>query len=305
MHLPKAIRYTRIMDHTLPILDPSPDFASEANGSIALEKLAALKEELIPKVREGVLVAFSGGMDSAFLLWAANQVMKEAGGRVVALTTTSPSTPARDKEDAMAFSQSLAMEHIWEESLEMSLPEYSRNDRERCYHCKAELFRIAGRVATDSGLRWLPYGYNASDHQDDRPGHRAAQEVGALTPLSDAGLTKPEIRYLMQEAGLPLSGKPASPCLSSRIMTGIGITSEKLRDVEEMEAILRRAGVSNLRVRVCKDEEDSLFLRVEVPHDQMVMVLSCREELQREGTERGYRWVTLDLGGYRMGGGVS
>ena len=187
----------------------------------------------------------------------------------------------------------------------MSLPEYSRNDRERCYHCKAELFRIAGRVATDSGLRWLLYGYNASDHQDDRPGHRAAQEVGALTPLSDAGLTKPEIRYLMQEAGLPLSGKPASPCLSSRIMTGIGITAEKLRDVEEMEAILRRAGVSNLRVRVCKDEEDSLFLRVEVPHDQMVMVLSCREELQREGTERGYRWVTLDLGGYRMGGGVS
>ncbi len=300
-----ATRYLRIMDHSLPILDPSSASALEADGSVASGKLAALKKGLAQRVREGVLVAFSGGMDSAFLLWAANQVMKAEGGRVVALTTTSPSTPSRDKEDAMAFSRSLGVEHIWEESQEMSLPEYSRNDRERCYHCKTELFRIAGKVAEESGLRWLLYGYNASDHQDDRPGHRAAQEVGALTPLSDAGLTKPEISYLMKEAGLPLSGKPASPCLSSRIMTGIEITPDRLRDVEEMEAILRDAGVSTLRVRVCEDEKGSFFLRVEVPPDEMEGVLSCREELQQEGTERGYRWVTLDLGGYRTGGGVS
>jgi uncharacterized protein len=293
------------MVHSLPILDSSSVFASETDGSVATGKLAALEEELAQKVQEGVLVAFSGGMDSAFLLWAAHQVMRNAGGRVVALTTTSPSTPARDKEDARAFSQSLGVEHIWEESLEVSLPEYSRNDKERCYHCKAELFRIAGMTAADRGIRWLLYGYNASDHQDDRPGHRAAQEAGALTPLSDAGLTKSEISYLMREAGLPLSGKPASPCLSSRIMTGIEVTPEKLRDVEELEAILRRAGVSTLRVRVCKDEQGSLFLRVEVPPDEMGAVLRCREELQREGAERGYRWVTLDLGGYRMGGGVS
>ena len=305
MRFPVATRYTSIMNHSLPILKPSSVFASEVDRSVAAGKLGTLKENLIQKVQEGVLVAFSGGMDSAFLLWAANQVMKEAGGRVVALTTTSPSTPARDKDDARAFSQSLGVEHIWEESLEIFLPEYSRNDKERCYHCKAELFRIAGRVAEDTGLRWLLYGYNASDHQDDRPGQRAAQEVGALTPLSDAGLTKPEISYLMQKAGLPLSGKPASPCLSSRIMTGIEVTPDKLRDVEEMEAILRRAGVSTLRVRICKDEEDSFFLRVEVPPDEMDAVLRCREELQREGAERGYRWVTLDLGGYRMGGGVS
>ncbi|MCJ7630256.1 MAG: ATP-dependent sacrificial sulfur transferase LarE [Longimicrobiales bacterium] len=293
------------MNHSLPILDPSSAFAAEADGSAAARKLAALKEDLFRRVREGVLVAFSGGMDSAFLLWAATQVMEEGGGRVVALTTTSPSTPARDKEDALAFSRSLEVEHIWEESLELSLPEYSKNDRERCYHCKVELFRIAGNVAQGAGLRWLLYGYNASDHHDDRPGHRAAQQAGALTPLSDAGLTKPEISYLMQEAGLPLSGKPASPCLSSRIMTGIEITPQRLRDVEELEGILRGAGVSTLRVRVCKDEEGSFFLRVEVPPDEMDAVLVCREELQQEGTLRGYRWVTLDLGGYRMGGGVS
>ena len=305
MHFPITTSYRMFMDHGLPILDPSSASALEADDSVASGKLVALKKGLAPRVREGVLVAFSGGMDSAFLLWVAQQVMLEEGGRVVALTTTSPSTPSRDKEDAIAFSGLLEVEHIWEESQEMARPEYSRNDRERCYHCKTELFRIAGKVAENAGLRWLLYGYNASDHSDDRPGHRAAQEVGALTPLSDAGLTKPEISYLMQEAGLPLSGKPASPCLSSRIMTGIEITRDNLRDVEAMEALLRNAGVSTLRVRVCKDEEDSRFLRVEVPPDEMEKVLSCRAELQREGLERGYRWVTLDLGGYRMGGGVS
>jgi uncharacterized protein len=109
----------------------------------------------------------------------------------------------------------------------------------------------------------------------------------------------------MREAGLPLSGKPASPCLSSRIMTGIEITPERLKDVEELEMILRRTGVSTLRVRVCREVDQSFFLRVEVPPEEMEKVLRCREELQREGTRRGYRWVTLDLGGYRTGGGVS
>jgi len=304
-HIPMDSRYWMNMDHNLPILDPSSATASEVDGSVASGKLASLKKALTPRVREGVLVAFSGGMDSAFLLWVAQNVMMEKGGRVVALTTTSPSTPSRDKEDAVAFSGVLGVKHIWEESQEMSRPEYLRNDRERCYHCKTELFRIAGKVAEDADLRWLLYGYNASDHTDDRPGHRAAQEVGALTPLSDAGLTKPEISYLMKEAGLPLSGKPASPCLSSRIMTGIEITPDNLRDVETLEAILRNASVSTLRVRICRDEQNSRFLRVEVPPEEMGKILSCRTELQREGTERGYRWVTLDLGGYRTGGGVS
>lgn len=298
-------RYLEGMDQGLPILDPATDFASEADPSGAARKLAALKEDLRTKVRDGVLVAFSGGMDSAFLLWAAHQAAEADGGRVVALTTTSPSTPSRDKEDAAAFSRMLGVEHVWEESREVSLPEYARNDRQRCYHCKTELFRIAEKVAETSGLACLLYGYNASDRQDDRPGHRAALESGALTPLSDAGLTKGEIRFLMKEAGLPLSGKPASPCLSSRIMTGIEITPERLRDVEELEGVLRRAGVSILRVRVCRDSTGMFFLRIEVPPEEMEAVLGCRGELEEEGLRRGYRWVTLDLGGYRTGGGVS
>jgi uncharacterized protein len=123
--------------------------------------------------------------------------------------------------------------------------------------------------------------------------------------LSDVGLTKPEISFLMERAGLPLSSKPASPCLSSRIMTGIEITPDRLRDVDEMEGILRQAGVSSMRVRVCRDEGGAFFVRVESPPEEMGKVLACREALQMEGTARGYRWVTLDLGGYRTGGGVT
>jgi pyridinium-3,5-biscarboxylic acid mononucleotide sulfurtransferase len=271
----------------------------------AREKLGILRHTLASLVPDGVLVAFSGGMDSAFLLWAAAGAGPPEGGRVVALTTISESTPERDKGDALAFAEPLAVEHVWRESRELSSPAYARNDLERCYHCKTELFRIAGEVAEELGLRWLLYGYNASDRFDFRPGHRAAEKAGVLTPLAGAGLTKGEIRFLMEEEGLPLSGKPASPCLSSRVMTGVAITPQRLKDVEAMEKMLRDAGITTLRVRVCRDADARPFLRVEVGPEEMDKVLLCREALHREGIRRGYRWVTLDLGGYRTGGGVS
>lgn len=294
------------MTESLPILDPHAASGEEVLPDTAREKLRRLREGLGPLTREGVLVAFSGGMDSAFLLWAARGAAPGHGtARTVALTTTSPSTPARDVEDAQAFTRDLDVPHIWRESREMALPEYARNDRERCYHCKAELFRIAQEVAREEGLKWLLYGYNASDRGDVRPGHRAAEEAGALSPLADAGLTKAEIRFLMEEAGLSLASKPASPCLSSRIMTGIQVTPERLEDVEAMEEILRGAGISRLRVRICGEEGGALFLRVEVGTEEFEKVLACRQDLHAAGEARGYRWVTLDLGGYRTGGGVS
>ena len=293
------------MEQPLPILSNPPFPLSEAEAASATRKMELLEEELARRVVEGALVAFSGGLDSAFLLFVAHQAAERVGGRIMALTTTSPSTPEQDKNDALAFTQRLGVEHVWRESRETTLPEYARNDRERCYHCKTELFRIAGGVAAEHDLRWLLYGYNASDRQDDRPGHRAAEEVGALTPLAEVELTKPEIRHLMEERDLPLSRKSASPCLSSRIMTGIPITSERLQDVQAMEAILREAGVSTLRVRLCQEEGGSLFLRIETAPEEMEAVLRSREELFEEGRRRGYRWVTLDLGGYRTGGGVS
>jgi len=293
------------MESQLPILDPGIGSDPQVDPARALEKLDALRRDLAGRLSEGVLVTFSGGMDSAFLLWVANTVRVEEGGTVVALTTISPSTPARDKEDASAFTGGLGVPHIWRESGEVSNPDYVRNDRDRCYHCKTELFRIAEEVSKEEDLRWLLYGYNASDHEDDRPGHRAAKEAGVVAPLSDAGLTKAEIRHLMMEAGLPLARKPASPCLSSRIMTGIPVTPERLRDVEAMESILKDSGVETLRVRICETDDGSAFLRVEVPPQEMARILDCREALQKESVARGYRWLTLDLGGYRTGGGVS
>lgn len=302
------------MSRELPILDgigpasgSAPRESRAAPGPSAEEKLTELVRQLAPRVAGGLLVAFSGGLDSAFLLWAASQALSDAGdgGRVVALTTTSPSTPGQDKDDARAFSGLLGVDHIWEESREMELPSYVQNDRGRCYHCKAELFRIAREKAEELGLGAVAYGYNASDRGDLRPGHEAALEAGILTPLADAALTKTEIQLLMRDLGLPLAGKPASPCLSSRITTGIPITPQRLSDVQALEEILRRAGVTTLRVRVCRDEAGSSFLRVEVAPEAMALALECREALYRAGRERGYRWVTLDLGGYRMGGGVS
>ena len=293
------------MNKNLPIFDPSAGTEPQADHAAAARKLQDLRKTLASRVQEGVLVAFSGGMDSAFLLWVAADLLGKTDGRVVALTTTSASTPEGDRKDAASFAQGLGVSHVWRESGETHLPEYTRNDPDRCFHCKTELFRIAGEVASQEGIRWLLYGYNASDHGDHRPGHRAAEEAGVLSPLSEVGLTKAEIRILMEEAGLPLSRKPASPCLSSRIMTGVEITPERLRHVEEMESILREAGVETLRVRVCRNEDATLFLRVEVAPEEMDLVLDCRAELQEAGVTRGYRWVTLDLGGYRTGGGVS
>ena len=293
------------MGRSLPILDGGVPLEGLADPSQARRKLGLLRRQLEPLLPGGVLVAFSGGVDSALLVWVAHDLASRKGGRVVALTTTSASTPEGDRADAEAFTGSLGVPHLWRESGEVGNPEYSRNDRDRCYHCKVELFRIGEAVAKEEGLKWLLYGYNASDRGDDRPGHRAATEAGALSPLAQAGLTKSEIRLLMRDAGLSLAGKPASPCLSSRIMTGIPVTPERLRDVEAMEEILRRAGIETLRVRVCEAQGGDPFLRVEVGPGDMERVMACREELNEAGTDRGYRWVTLDLGGYRTGGGVS
>lgn len=289
----------------LPIVDFPPSSTPPVDPAEAGAKYRSLRTDLADRMREGALVAFSGGLDSAFLLWVANSVRVEEGGRVVALTTTSPSTPDQDREDAETFARELGVPHRWRESREVADPDYIRNDRDRCYHCKTELFRIAREVARQEDLRWILYGYNASDRQDDRPGHRAALEAGVLSPLSAAGLSKGEIRYLMTEAGLDLAEKPASPCLSSRIMTGVQVTPERLRDVEVLEGILKEAGIRTLRVRICRTEDGADFVRVEVSPEEMHRVLDCRMALRKESESRGYRWLTLDLEGYRTGGGVS
>lgn len=290
----------------LPVVpDPLPMGAPTADGRPREGRgnIEDLLATLAGYAKDGLVVAFSGGVDSAFLLWAAREAVN-GDGRLVALTTTSASTPAVDLEDAGRYARALGVEHVCMESEELASTDYARNDRERCYHCKADLFRLAGELARRRGMRWIAYGYTASDHHDVRPGHRAALERGVAAPLSDHGFDKTRIRVLMRELGFDLADKPASPCLSSRIMTGIEIDEKRLRDVAAMEAILRRGGVQVCRARICEGG-GSHFFRIEADPDEMDKVLRCRTELEREGRARGYRWVTLDLSGYRTGGGTT
>ncbi|HVS82978.1 MAG TPA: ATP-dependent sacrificial sulfur transferase LarE [Pyrinomonadaceae bacterium] len=257
---------------------------------------------LRPKLAEGLIVAFSGGVDSAFLLWAAEQTRQRHGGRLLAITAVSASLAQVEKEDARLFAETLGVEHVIEPSAEFSNQEYLSNDGNRCFHCKTELFRLSGTLGQRRGYKWIAYGYNASDRSDFRPGHTAALENNVLSPLNDANLTKEDIRALMRLNNLDLADKPASPCLSSRLMTGVQITPKKLKDVEEMEVLLRRGGLNVFRVRLHEDG-DSRFLRLEVAPDELFRAMEMRDELVRLGQRLGYRWVTLDLAGYRTGGG--
>jgi uncharacterized protein len=263
-----------------------------------------LKNRLSTLIGDGILVAFSGGVDSAFLLWAAIQIADENGGDVMALTTTSASLPKQDKEDVERFIEKFSVNHTWVESKEMENPAYLKNDTLRCYHCKTELFTIAKSVAKQNNLKWIIYGYNASDFSDDRPGHKASIENGVLAPLADVGFTKDEIRTILKREGIEISEKAASPCLSSRISNGVPVTSGRLADIAYMENLLREGGIKIFRVRI-NQEKNSLFLRIEVAADEIEKVLKIKEMLNTEGLARGYKWVTLDLAGYKTGGANS
>ncbi len=267
------------------------------------EKLDFLYEQLSHLLSDGIIIAFSGGVDSSFLLWAAEQVRKTSGGKLLALTTNSASMPLKDFEDAKSFVKLLGVEHQFEQSKEVSNPDYFKNDTDRCYHCKTELFRITLDIARQDGYKHIIYGYNFSDIDDTRPGHKAALENNIISPLADAKLTKEDIRYVMQVNGLPFFDKPSSPCLSSRIMHGIEVTEKRLQDIQEMENILYDAGLKIYRVRISKNDSQ-MFLRLEVEPNKMEKVITIKDKLWEEGTKRGYKWVTLDLQGYRTGGGT-
>lgn len=281
---------------------PTANIAPTTELSATLRlKYERLGELLAAPLARGLIIAYSGGVDSAFLLWAAEQARRAHGGRLLAITTVSQSLAQVERDDAQRFAELVGVEHRWENSDELSNPDYARNDLTRCYHCKTELFRISRALATELGFEFIAYGYNASDRGDFRPGQKAAVENEILAPLSDAELTKDEIRALMRAFGLPLADKPASPCLSSRLMTGVAVTPEKLRDVEALEDILRGHGVSVFRMRL-HEQGGQRWLRLEVAPDEMARVLAIRSELTDASRARGYAWLTLDLAGYRMGG---
>jgi pyridinium-3,5-biscarboxylic acid mononucleotide sulfurtransferase len=257
------------------------------------DKLARLRGSLQAMGR--VLVAFSGGVDSSFLLRVAAD---ELGDGVVALTTRSPTDSEDDRVAAAYLAGELGVRHLVIEHDELQIPGYAANPVNRCYLCKQGLYEICWREAAKWAIEHVTDGVNADDLSDYRPGLDAARERSVRHPLAEVGLTKAEIRELSHEMGLATWDRPASPCLSSRFPYGTPITPEGLRMVGEAERVLRNVGFRQCRVRF-----HDPIARVEVPADELPRLLAgeVRAVLLRELKALGFRYVTVDLEGYRTG----
>jgi uncharacterized protein len=239
------------------------------------------------------VVAYSGGIDSAFLAVAAADAL---GPRALAVTAESPSYPARHRALALEVARAFALRHRFIQTAELARPEYRANAGDRCYHCKHELYTALAALARAEGYAAVLDGNNADDRGDYRPGRRAACELGVLSPLDEVGLTKAEIRALARERGLPTWDEPASACLASRIPYFDEVTEEKLRTIERAEEAVRALGFRVFRVR----HHDRLA-RLEIARDEMPRALDLADRLVAALRAVGYEQVTLDLRGYRSG----
>jgi uncharacterized protein len=260
-----------------------------------VEQVLRLKSETLHEslVRLGsAVVAYSGGVDSSYLAWAAHEVL---GNKSFAVTAVSPSLARRELHAARSLAQKLGWNHQIVGTHELSRDDYARNDHDRCYWCKTELFEVLGPIARERAATVL-VGTNVDDLGDHRPGSVAADEHGVRAPLVEAGLTKAEVRELAAAAGLPTADKPASPCLSSRIAYGVRVTPERLRRIDRAEDILIALGFGTLRVR---DHGD--LARIEVPPAEFARVAALKDELVPELRGLGWQYVTVDLEGFRSG----
>jgi uncharacterized protein len=241
-----------------------------------------------------VVVAYSGGVDSAYLAWIASRTL---GDRAVAVTADSPSYPERHRELAIRIAREFRLQHEIIRTGELDRPDYRANPTNRCYFCKHELYTHLSRIAADRRSVVVD-GNNADDRGDYRPGRQAAREFGVRSPLDEVDLTKDEIRELSRLAGLPTWDEPASACLSSRIPYHSEVTNDKLRTIETAEQALRALGFRVFRVRHHDD-----VARVEIARAEMARALEpeLSDAIVREIKAAGYKYVTLDLQGYRMG----
>ncbi len=265
----------------------------ETANPAAEEKLRRLKDIL--RETESLLVAYSGGLDSSFLLWAASMVL---GQRVVAVTAVSELHAHEEYEGAREYAGLLGVRHLVIETSELDDHRFAANPPERCYICKKGLCERLLELARRHELRWVADGTHSDDSADYRPGERALRELGIRSPLREAGLAKGEIRLLARDNGVPSWNKPAQPCLATRFPYGTPITRDNLEKVRRAERILQRLGFSRCRVRF-----HGTIARIEVPPDEFHHLIEtpAADAVVREIKALGFHYVTLDLQGYRSG----
>ncbi|MBL8219198.1 MAG: ATP-dependent sacrificial sulfur transferase LarE [Bryobacterales bacterium] len=261
------------------------------------ERLLAKQEKLFANLRSlgQVMIAYSGGTDSAYLAWAAQQAL---GPACVAITADSASIPESHKRDAEAFAAQFGIRHEYIQTYEFDNPDYAQNAPDRCFHCKDELFKRMEEVGLERGIAHIIYGVNQDDLGDYRPGQNAAKRYQVKAPLVEAELTKAEIRELSRMAGLPTWDRPASACLSSRIPYGTPVTIQTVKTVERGEEELKAMGFRQFRVRFHEK-----LVRIEIAREELEKALSLDVAGKMVAIFKplGFHYVTLDLEGYRQG----
>ena len=275
---------------TLVTLGPPPAVEPQA--------LEAKREKLYGILRDldHVIVAYSGGIDSAYLAWAANEILGR--DRAIAITADSASIPESHKRDAEQFAREQGFRHEYIDTYEFENPDYVKNDKDRCFHCKDELFTRLEQIGRERGVTNIIYGVNMDDLGDYRPGQRAAKIHEVKAPLVEAGLYKAEIRELARLAGLPVWDRPASACLSSRIPYGTAVTPQVVKTVEKGEEEIKALGFRQFRVRFHGE-----LVRIEIAPDELAKALDpvIAARFVEIFKPLGFHYVTLDLEGYRQG----